>query len=85
MEYLSYVARHSGRLRIRSLIKSKADGTIQLDSADERRIFAGLLFFEIRRSPADFLDLEQSRKLTQWSPDDCRQETVWPPADFLWK
>ena len=49
------------------------------------RIFAGLLFFKIRWSPADILDLEQSRKLTQWSPDDCRRETVRPPADFILK
>ena len=56
-------------------ILSKADGTIELDSGDERRIFTKLLFFEIRHSPPDFLDLEQSRKLTQWSPADRRRET----------
>ena len=47
--------------------------------------FGWMAIFEIRRSPADFLDLEQSRKLTQWSPDNHRRATVRPPADFILK
>ena len=75
-------------LHVYSLL-SKGDVPIQLDSEDGRPIFVGFLpdcyFSRSVWSPADFLDLEQSRKLSQWSPDDRRRETVWPPADFILK
>ena len=73
------------QVQITSLYPFKPTSQENINPAVPARFFARCLFCEIGSSSADFLDLEQCRKVTQRSPDGRRQETVRPPADSLCK